>query len=43
MVKKKCILSDKLRDELKKPLGFLFNEGEFLDFIKNEKFRWLCI
>ena len=38
MVKKKCILPDKLRDELKKPLGFLFNEGEFLDFIKNEKY-----
>ena len=38
MVKKKCILPDRLRDELKKPLGFLFNEDELLNFLKNEKY-----
>ena len=38
MVKKKCILPDRLRDELKKPLGFLFNEEELLNFLKNEKY-----
>lgn len=38
MVKKKWILPVKLRDELKKPLGLLFNEKELLDFIKNERY-----
>jgi len=38
MVKKKCILPNKLREELKKPLGSLFINNEFLDFIKNEKY-----
>ncbi len=38
MVKKRCILSDKLRDELKKPLGLLFNEKELLSFLKKEKY-----
>jgi uncharacterized protein (UPF0218 family) len=38
MVKKKCVLPEKLRDELKKPLGKLFKEKELLNFIKNEKY-----
>jgi uncharacterized protein (UPF0218 family) len=38
MVKKKWILTEKLRVELKKPLGPLFIENEFLDFIKNDKY-----
>jgi GTP-dependent dephospho-CoA kinase len=38
MLKKKCILPVKLRDELKKPLGFLLNEKELLDFLKKEKY-----
>jgi len=38
MVQKRCILPDKIRNELKKPLGILFSEKELLNFIKNEKF-----
>jgi len=38
MVKKKWILPEKLREELKKPFGFLFNEKELLEFLKNEKY-----
>ena len=38
MVKKKCILPDRLRDELKKPLGLLFDERELLDFLKKERY-----
>jgi uncharacterized protein (UPF0218 family) len=38
MLKKKCILPLELRDELKKPLGFLLNESELLDFLKKERY-----
>jgi uncharacterized protein (UPF0218 family) len=38
MLKKKCILPVKLRDELKKPLGFLLKEKALLDFLKEEKY-----
>ena len=38
MVKKKCILPDRLRDELKKPLGLLFDERELLDLLKKERY-----
>jgi uncharacterized protein (UPF0218 family) len=38
MVKKKCILPDKLREELKKPLGLLLNDNELYNLLKREKF-----
>ena len=38
MVKKKCILPNKLRDELKKPLGPLLNDDELFNVLKKEKY-----
>jgi uncharacterized protein (UPF0218 family) len=38
MVKKKCVLPDKLRNELKKPLGPLLKEKDLYDFLKKEKY-----